>query len=335
MIDLIKLLTGLIPVIIFLAVLIAFDSFKLVKYRIILQTVLFGALAALLSLYINQGILRQFDIPYLRYSRYGAPFIEETLKAVILVYYFRSAKIGFMVDAAIFGFAAGAGFAIVENIFRLQAETLNPLAWLVRGLGTAVMHGATTAIFAVISKYLIDRHMKLHSAIYLPGLGAAFLIHSFFNHLLIRPDYITMIQLVSLPLLFWVIYTRSEKSLHNWLELGIDSEFELLEFLTSGTISQTKMGEYLASLKTVIPGEKIVDMICYLRVYLELSICAKGLLLMQQHGYKLDLDEENRDKLEELKYLQQSIGKTGQRALAVIYRAEPKELWQIFLLKGR
>jgi hypothetical protein len=240
-----------------------------------------------------------------------------------------------MVDAAIFGFAAGTGFAIVENIIRFQGEALNPFAWLVRGLGTAVMHGATTAIFAIVSKFLIDRYTKVHAGIFLPGLTIAFIIHSFFNHLLIRPDFITIIQLVVLPLLFWLIYTRSESALHSWLEMGIDSEFELLEFLTSGTISQTKVGDYLTSLKKVIPGEKIVDMICYLRVYLELSICAKGLLLMQQHGYKLDLDEENKDKLEELKYLQESIGKTGERALAVIYRAEPKELWQIFLLHNR
>jgi hypothetical protein len=170
---------------------------------------------------------------------------------------------------------------------------------------------------------------------FIPGLALAIMIHSLFNHLLVPPDIITTIQLIVLPILFWFIYTRSEKALHSWLEMGIDSEFELLDFLLSGSISETKVGEYLTSLKKVFPGTTIVNMICYLRVYLELSICAKGLLLMQQHGYSIEIDDETMSKLEEFKYLDKSIGKTGERALTVIYRTEPKDLWQIFMLHNR
>ena len=144
-----------------------------------------------------------------------------------------------------------------------------------------------------------------------------------------------MIQLIVLPLLFLIIYIQSEKALHRWLEMGIDTEVGLLEFLTSGTISETKVGEYLESLKKVIPGEKIADMICYLRLYLELSIRAKGILLLQQNGFIVEIEPDIRDKLEELRFLEKSIGKTGKRALAVIFRAEPRELWQIFLLYNR
>jgi len=335
MIDLIKLLIGLVPVIIFLTILVMFDSFKLVNYKLIIRTILFGGIAAIVCLVLNQWLINQFQIQFTFYTRYGAPLIEEMVKAAILIYFLRSSNIGFMVDAAIFGFAVGAGFAIVENIYRFQAADLNVIVWLLRGLGTAVMHGATCAIFAVVSKFLIDRYMNLSVYIYLPGLALAIVIHSFFNHLLIRPDIITVIQLIVLPLLFLIIYIQSEKALHRWLEMGIDTEVGLLEFLTSGTISETKVGEYLESLKKVIPGEKIADMICYLRLYLELSIRAKGILLLQQNGFKVEIESDIRDKLEELTFLEKSIGKTGKRALAVIFRAEPKELWQIFLLYNR
>ena len=78
----------------------------------------------------------------------------------------RTHKIGFMVDSAIYGFAVGAGFAFVENIYYLQSlENANLFLWIIRGFGTAVMHGGTTAVFAILSKTLTDG--KSSSAFYL------------------------------------------------------------------------------------------------------------------------------------------------------------------------
>ena len=231
MIHLIKILVSLFPVIIFLSVLVLFDSFRLVSFKSILKSILFGGLAALFSLGINSWFLSQFEIEYIFFTRYGAPVIEEIIKALLIVYFIRSANLGFMVDAAIFGFSVGAGFALVENIYHLQFMTDRHLfIWILRGLGTAVMHGATTAIFAVLSKYLSDRFSTLNYLIYLPGVVLAIFIHSLFNHLLIPAEWITVIQLVTLPLVFWMVFNYSEKALQHWLELGLDTEVGLLEF---------------------------------------------------------------------------------------------------------
>jgi hypothetical protein len=295
-----------------------------------------GGIAALLCLGINSWLLSQFEIGFVLLTRYAAPVIEEIIKALLIVYFIRSANLGFLVDAAILGFSIGAGFALVENMYHLHYMTDRHLfIWILRGLGTAVMHGATTAIFAVVSKYLSDRFTTISFITYVPGLVVAILIHSLFNHLLIPAEWITVIQLITLPLIFWSIFIYSEKALQRWLELGLDTEVGLLEFLTSGTISNTKVGYYLQSLKNKLPGEVIVDMICYLRVYLELSIRAKGLLLMQQNGFKIVLDPDIGKKLDELKFLETSIGKTGKRAMASIFKADPKDLWQLFLLNNR
>ena len=48
---------------------------------------------------------------------------------------------------------------LIENLY--LAETLrnpNPLLWIIRGLGTAVLHGCATAIVGIVSKDLTDRH---------------------------------------------------------------------------------------------------------------------------------------------------------------------------------
>jgi RsiW-degrading membrane proteinase PrsW (M82 family) len=61
----------------------------------------------------------------------------EALKALVLVALIRANRIAFLVDAAIFGFAVGAGFALVENLYFLGALRESHYAiWVVRGFGT-------------------------------------------------------------------------------------------------------------------------------------------------------------------------------------------------------
>jgi hypothetical protein len=92
------------------------------------------------------------------YVRYLAPVVEEALKAAFLVFRIRTGRVGFLVDAAIHGFAVGAGFALVENVYYLNRLDDAPLGvWVVRGFGTAVLHGSTTAMFAVLGKGISDR----------------------------------------------------------------------------------------------------------------------------------------------------------------------------------
>ena len=64
-----------------------------------------------------------------------------------------AARVGFLVDAAVLGFAVGTGFALFENLNYLHTlPDATVTLWLVRGLGTAMLQGATTAIFAMLSK---------------------------------------------------------------------------------------------------------------------------------------------------------------------------------------
>ena len=59
---------------------------------------------------------------------------------------FRINRIGYKLDAVISGFAIGAGFSVVENIFYLTMfPEYGTGTWLVRGFGTAIMHGTTLA----------------------------------------------------------------------------------------------------------------------------------------------------------------------------------------------
>ena len=108
---LIRAPVGLLPVLIFLVVLVWMDSYKLVRLKTVLAVIAVGGLTALAAMYVNGWLISALGVELKPYSRYVAPLVEEVLKALVIVYLFRSSRIGFLVDAAILGFAVGAGLA--------------------------------------------------------------------------------------------------------------------------------------------------------------------------------------------------------------------------------
>ncbi|RMD94617.1 MAG: PrsW family intramembrane metalloprotease [Calditrichaeota bacterium] len=331
--EVLRFLLSLLPVFIFLLILIILDSYKLVKFSAVLTAIIVGAVVALGCLWLNSWILQTLRLSMISYSRYLAPLVEETGKALFLFYLFRSSKIGFMVDAAILGFAIGAGFAFVENIYYLRsiAET-NMLLWIVRGFGTAIMHGSTTAIFGIIAKNFQERKKEGMLQMGLPALFCAYAIHSIFNHFILPPILTTLTLLLSLPVLMIFIFDLSEHSLQKWLGVGFDTDMALLQMIDTGKVSETRVGQYLLSLKTRFPGEVVADMLCLLKLHLELSLRAKGVLMMRETGFRISQDPEIKAKFEEMKYLEKSIGKTGKLAILPFLHTSSHDLWQLYML---
>ena len=89
---------------------------------------------------------------------------------------------------------------------------------------------------------------------------------------------------------------------------------------------------YLHSLIEKFEGPVAVDLLCYLRLHTELSIRAKGLLMMRESGFVNKTGEETKAKLEELKFLEQSIGATGKLAIKPFMQMSQKDLWQFYML---
>jgi RsiW-degrading membrane proteinase PrsW (M82 family) len=326
-------LLGLLPVICFLTGLVYLDSYKLVGIRWVIGVIVGGGITAGLSYLSHTFLLDLFEVDFTTYTRYISPFIEEVLKALIILVLLRLNRIGFLVDAAIFGFAVGAGFAMIENLYFLQIlPDTNAGVWIVRGFGTAIMHGGTTAIFAVAGHALISQKKNLGLIAFLPGLLIASVAHSIFNHFFFTPILNTISVLVALPMLMAVVFQQSEKSVEEWLDVGFDADTELLELINSGELSESHVGQYLHSLKEKFEGAIVADLLCYLRLHVELAIRAKGLLMMRESGFQNAPGEMTRAKLEEMKYLEKSIGPTGKLAIRPFLQMSRKDLWQFYML---
>lgn len=322
---------ALLPVMTFLAALVALDSYKLVRLRTVLGVVACGMAAGAVCYWLNGLALGALPIEFRTYTRYVAPLVEEFVKALVLVALIRTHRVGFLVDAAICGFAVGTGFALIENLqylFRLAPDSSLGL-WIVRGFGTALMHGGASAIFAVSSVAMLEKAGGWRA--FVPGFAVAVVLHSAFNHFF-SPLVSTLAVAAALPLVLYVVFARSERALGEWLGKGFDADAEMLALINSGNLSDSPLGRYLHTLQDRFRGPVLADLLCYLRVHTELALRAKGILMMRESGFEVPADEATREKFAELEYLEHSVGKTGLLALRPLLHMSHKDLWQLYML---
>ncbi|MGH8124463.1 MAG: PrsW family glutamic-type intramembrane protease [Rhodanobacteraceae bacterium] len=325
---------GLLPVVVFLLFLVYLDSYRMVHPRLVVATIIAGGAAAVVAYWVNGQLLDLLGMDLTHYSRWVAPVVEESLKALVMVWLFRSNRVGFLVDSAILGFAVGAGFALVENLYYLYLSIDTSLMiWLVRGFGTALMHGGVVAIFAVMAQTMSSRSLRIRWWHYLPGWLLAIAVHSIFNHFFVSPVASAVGTLLILPPILYLIFRISEHRTHQWLETDFDEDSELIRIIDSDHFGQSPVGIFLGQLKDTFDGIVVADMLCYLRLYTELALRAKGLLLMRESGLDVPMDAETRGKFAELDYLEKSIGTTGCFMMRPFLQMTRKDLWQLYVLK--
>jgi hypothetical protein len=196
------------------------------------------------------------------------------------------------------------------------------------------MHGGATAIFAVMGTAMLESTpgSDLRIRDLLPGLGIAIVLHSAYNHLLTSPRLATLTALLSVPIVLYVVFERSERAVGEWLGKGFDADTEMLELINSGRLSDSPVGRYLHTMKDKFRGPVVADLLCYLRLYTELALRAKGILMMRENGFEVPVDEPTQAKFAELSYLESSIGRTGLLAIQPMCHMSRKDLWQLYML---
>ena len=325
---------SILPVFLFLAALVLIDSYKLLSPRAVFLSVTAGAGAALASYVVNVWLRPRLGMATPEYATYVAPVVEESLKGAYVAYLLWRSKVGFVVDAGICGFAIGTGFAFLENLYYVNVhDTATVWTWIVRGFGTAVMHGGATAILAMVTRTLHNRLDSFRPHLLLPGLGVAIVLHALYNSFLVQPLMATALIMLVFPYLVFAVFQQSERDTRAWLGTGFDNDQELLIAVRAGQVSGTPAGKYLMTLRNRFAPEVIVDMMCLLRLRAELAIRAKGILMMREAGFEAEADPTIPPKLEELRYLERSIGSTGRLALHPFIHTSTRDLWQLNLLE--
>jgi len=282
---------------------------------------------------LTEALDTTLHLPTTMLVRYVGPVIEESLKLVLIGVLLGRKRVGFPVDAAVLGFAVGAGFAVVENVVYLRTLADDSIVlWLVRGLGTAILHGGTTSIAAMVAKTLAESSPNRLVRPLAAGWAAAVVLHSAYNHLLLPAVASTLVVLIVFPVLILLVFQRSEAATREWVGAGLDLDVELLQLISSEHFSLTRFGTYLEELRERFSGPVVVDMFCILKLELELSVQAKALLLAREAGLKMAPHPDIAAGLAELRHLRASIGPTGMLALTPLHVTSHRDEWHRYLV---
>jgi RsiW-degrading membrane proteinase PrsW (M82 family) len=321
---------SVLPVLVFLVVLQLIDTYKLLTLGRVVRSVVVGCMVAAICYGINTAVYALGLASPSVWARSGAPVVEELAKALYVIWLLRTNRVAFMVDTAISGFAVGAGFAVLENLTYVPDLSSSALiASVIRGLGTAMMHGGATAIFGTVSANFSEIRGSRSVLTFLPGLAIAVAIHELYNQPLWRPVVAAAVVLVTLPALITLIFWRSEKALEKWLGTKLDKDIDLLQMIATGTFSESPAGKYLRSLESAFTPVILGDLLSYLHLSLELSARAKGDLLRREMGFPVEPDLELPQQLKELRFLESQIGRAGKLALSPLLGQSRRDIWEL------
>jgi RsiW-degrading membrane proteinase PrsW (M82 family) len=117
--------------------------------------------------------------------QFAAPFYEEVFKGFILLYLFKRAKFTYSVDGALYGFAIGTGFAIIENFVYISSDL--PEATMVatqRIFSANLVHAFSTATIGITLGLFRSRTSRLRWQIPAVGLFIAIAQHMLYNNII-------------------------------------------------------------------------------------------------------------------------------------------------------
>lgn len=131
--------------------------------RYIAIAVCCGCLVCLVAYYLNTLLQGTFNCSHYYLTTSIAPFVEESAKFIPILIFSQTSNVDRR-RLLSFAFSVGMGFAIVENSYMLaQSLESSTISWmLVRGIGTGLMHGMSTAIVGMgLISALKERRLAL------------------------------------------------------------------------------------------------------------------------------------------------------------------------------
>ncbi len=341
MVDVLHWTLALVPVLLLAVLFEWLDVFRLMNARELFGLLLLGGLAALAAWPISGQMLDNLPMGFTFYSRLVAPWIEEALKGAAVLWLVWRNRIGFTLDAVICGFTIGAGFSVVENIFYLLSNRdLATGVWMVRGFGTAVMHGTTTAILATIVHELgegAERRNggRFHLSLlwFVPGYLAAGLIHLAFNQFPNSPTEVMTVTLASAPFVLMMLLRLGARETESWLvEERAEHEVSLVAW-RGGGFPDNDSGRRIAAL-VARAGEQPGRLIrAYCQLKTELVLTEERELLDHHHRVEADQRLALLDQLAELERLRGAIGQAGFAALQPLLPFSRHDDWELLELK--
>ena len=334
---------ALVPVMILLGIFLWLDAFKLMSLGEIALLLVAGTIGAAVAWPIAGRFLDALPIGFSTYSRFVAPWLEEAIKCAIMILLFRFNRIGYKVDAVISGFAIGAGFSVLENVvYLIRFPDYGAGTWLVRGLGTAVMHGTTLAILAAIAHELAERETREAAGDFnfrlwwfLPGYLIAVALHSAFNQFPNRPMLAMLGAIVFAPIALITIFYFGTAEAERWLVTERAEHKAQVEALRGGRWPDSLAGRKIGALAERLGPEAATRIRRYWELQAWLVAQAEEAMIEEEAGDAQFDAAEIRATLAELSGLNRALGRSTVTALKALLPFSRNDYWEVSELKQR
>jgi protease PrsW len=336
-----KVIISIAPVAVCLAVFRAVDVFQLVPLAEVVELLTAGAVVCIVCYFVAGGLIDEFPMRRGVYSQDVAPVLEEVMKALVIVILFAINRVGYLIDAAIAGFAVGGGFALAENMFYLHQFTDADLGvWLVRGFGTAIMHGGATAVLAVVSQVLFAPRLRMsvdrfhfNPALFLPGLLGAIALHAVFNQFTRTPLAAMAVVLIAVPISILVIFAIGERYAHRRLTSEETAHEKLLADIDSGAFAESSGGQAIQRLAERLGPALAPSILDYVRTHTELVVKAEEELLALEAHEAMSRERRLRDQFRHLRELERQLGRSAVMAVRQHLQFSRNDLWEMHELE--
>lgn len=279
------------------------------------QTVLIAFVGGLLAFGVDFVLLNSFAVQRWTFATITlaiAPILEEVLKSSVLLVLVRRPNFTYFVDGAIYGFAAGTAFAVLENPYYAMMTKESSLGlMLMRAFSTSLMHGTASALVGVAlgrSRFARGRTRAVSLVI---GWVSAILLHAGFN----RTVYL-QIGGALLPLvigiggvglvagfIFWGL--REERT---WLQETLGLKLGVSSGEAAVVLKMEDLDKLLEPISERFGEDKREKVETFLRLQAQLGLKRKGMGLTQNEQLQKELAAQIDELRQKMDVLRKQVG---------------------------
>ncbi|MBI2864733.1 MAG: PrsW family intramembrane metalloprotease [Chloroflexi bacterium] len=312
------------------------DLYASGSFKLVLVCLLWGVVAFAAAFLVNN--LAKPIVGAALVVTVTAPIAEEILKSLALVYLVRRSDFTYFVDGAIYGFAAGSAFAVLEGLdYMLHAGAGGALvAVLSRAFSTTLMHGSASALVGVsLGRLRFGRGLSRLASVPL-GWVAAIALHATYNNMvnnlakgesgLLMLGLAIALGLAGLGLIVaFILWGLSEE--RRWLR-------ETLGLNVGVSAGEAAVVQKMADLESLLApiGERFGEgkrrqVEDFLRLQAQMGLKRKAQEMTEDAGRRRELEEQVAALREEMDVLRRSVGVYCMSYVRSILPPETEPLW--------
>jgi RsiW-degrading membrane proteinase PrsW (M82 family) len=212
---------------VFLAIIYKLDFYQTGQFRSVLLSLAWGLVAYLLAVVTNRSLVDAGIADWDGIVRYGAPVLEEILKGLFLLYLVRRPQFTYSVDGAIYGFAAGIGFAVIENYEYVTGDPTIALAIsFQRVFSTNLIHASSSAMIGIALGMFRLEVSRSRWLMLTTGVLLAIGQHMIFNNMITNGTFLIVAIGAGLlgAIFIYVAMRRGRKQAQSWIKEKLGME---------------------------------------------------------------------------------------------------------------